>query len=206
MVAVAALAAALGLAIAVSHEFFWMVVFYLTLTGAYSIELKEHIVLDVLTLSLLYTVRILAGSVAAGVSTSSWLLAFSAFIFFSLALVKRCAELAAAAGEPSRRLPGRGYERRDLAALQAFGIATGVVSVLVLAMFVDSTAAQLRYPHPERLWLACPAIWYWLGRVWLETARGAMHHDPVVFSLRDRPSWAAFATVAVVWAAALAPI
>jgi 4-hydroxybenzoate polyprenyltransferase len=205
---VAALLAAAGLAAAwlVGSSFLATLLVYAALTTLYTRRLKRIALLDVLALAGLWTLRLVAGAAAIHVSLSVWLLSFGAFLFLSLSLVKRCAELAAAAGEPSRRLPGRGYERRDLAALQAFGIATGVVSVLVLAMFVDSTAAQLRYPHPERLWLACPAIWYWLGRVWLETARGAMHHDPVVFSLRDRPSWAAFATVAVVWAAALAPI
>jgi len=205
---VAALLAAGGLTTAwvVGGSFLATLLVYAALTTLYTRHLKRVALLDVLALAGLWTLRLVAGAAAIHVELSVWLLSFGAFLFLSLSLVKRCAELAAAAGEPSRRLPGRGYERRDLAGLQAFGIATGVVSVLVLAMFVDSTAAQLRYPHHERLWLACPAIWFWLGRIWLETARGAMHHDPVVFSLRDRASWVAFGTVAVVWAAALAPV
>jgi 4-hydroxybenzoate polyprenyltransferase len=206
--AVAALIGAAGIALAwrVGTGFLAVLLVYAALTTLYTRRLKRVALLDVLALAALWTLRLVAGAAAIHVELSVWLLSFGAFLFLSLSLVKRCAELAAAAGDSSRRLPGRGYERRDLAALQAFGIATGVVSVLVLAMFVDSTAAQLRYPHHERLWLACPAIWFWLGRIWLETARGAMHHDPVVFSLRDRASWAAFGAVAVVWAAALAPV
>ena len=206
--AVAALCAVAGLAAAwrVGAAFLATLLVYAALTTLYTRRLKRVALLDVLALAALWTLRLAAGAAAIHVQLSVWLLSFGAALFLSLSLVKRCAELAAAGGEPSRRLPGRGYERRDLAALQAFGVATGVVSVLVLAMFVDSTAAQLRYPHHERLWLACPAIWFWLGRIWLETARGAMHHDPVVFSLRDRASWAALAAVAVAWAAALAPV
>ena len=144
--------------------------------------------------------QLVAGAAAIHVELSVWLLSFGAFLFLSLSLVKRCAELLASTHEQP---PGRGYRRGDLGVLQAFGIGTGVVSVLVLALFVDSSAAGLHYPHPARLWLMCPAIWYWLGRIWLITGRGQMHHDPIVFSLRDRPSWAAFLAVAVVWAAAL---
>ncbi len=204
---VAGLLAVLGLAAGwrVGGEFFATLIVYAALTTLYTRSLKRLALLDVLALAGLWTLRLVAGAAAIGVDLSVWLLSFGASLFLSLSLVKRCAELAAAAGESSRRLPGRGYERRDLEALQAFGIATGVVSVLVLAMFVDSTAAQARYPHHARLWLACPAIWFWLGRIWLETSRGEMHHDPIVFSLRDRASWAALASVAIAWAAALAP-
>lgn len=205
--AVAAVIGLAGLAVArqVGAVFLTTLLVYAVLTTLYTRRLKRVALLDVLALAALWTLRLVAGAAAIHVELSVWLLSFGASIFLSLSLVKRCAELAEAAGEPARRLPGRGYERRDLGALQAFGIATGVVSVLVLAMFVDSTAAQLRYPHHERLWLACPAIWFWLGRIWLETARGGMHHDPIVFSLRDPASWAAFGAVAAVWAAALAP-
>jgi 4-hydroxybenzoate polyprenyltransferase len=198
--------AGLAAASQVGGAFLATLLVYTALTTLYTRRLKRIALLDVLALAALWTLRLVAGAAAIHVVLSVWLLSFGASIFLSLSLVKRCAELGAAAGEPSRLLPGRGYERRDLGALQAFGIATGVVSVLVLAMFVDSTAAQLRYPHHERLWLACPAIWFWLGRVWLVTARGSMHHDPVVFSLRDPASWAAFAAVAAVWAAAIAPL
>jgi 4-hydroxybenzoate polyprenyltransferase len=203
----AALLGALGLAAGwrVGGEFLATLLVYAALTTLYTRSLKRLALLDVLALAGLWVLRLVAGAAAIHVELSVWLLSFGASLFLSLSLVKRCAELAAAGGEPARRLPGRGYERRDLAALQSFGIATGVVSVLVLAMFVDSTTAQLHYPHHERLWLACPAIWFWLGRIWLETARGAMHHDPIVFSLRDPASWAALGAVALVWTAALSP-
>jgi len=204
---VAALAGLAGVAIAalVGRTFLAALLAYVVLTTLYTRRLKRVALLDVLALAGLWTLRLVAGAAAIGVELSVWLLSFGASVFLSLSLVKRCAELQAAAGEPGRRLPGRGYERLDLPGLQVFGIASGVVSVLLLAMFVDSSAAQLRYPHPGRLWLACPALWYWLGRVWLETLRGAMHHDPVVFSLRDRASWAALGAIGLAWAAALAP-
>ena len=200
MVAVLLGLGGVALAWAVGLRFVGVLAAYVALTVLYSRRLKRVALLDVLALTGLWTLRLVAGAAAIRVDLSAWLLSFGAFLFLSLSLVKRCAELRAC---EAQRLPGRGYERGDLATLEIFGIATGVVSVLVLALFVDSTPAEQHYAHHERLWLMCPAIWFWLGRVWLITARGQMHHDPVVFSLRDPPSWAAFAAVAVVWTAAL---
>ncbi|MDT9091824.1 hypothetical protein RSW97_27965, partial [Escherichia coli] len=77
--------AAFTLALMVSSGFALMLLLYLALTSIYSLVLKEYMLIDVLMLSLLYTLRILAGSVAINVSTSSWLLSFSVFIFLSLA-------------------------------------------------------------------------------------------------------------------------
>ncbi len=199
---VAALLGLGGLALAwiVGTRFVLVLAAYVALTVLYSRRLKRVALLDVLALGGLWTLRLVAGAAAIRVDLSAWLLSFGAFLFLSLSLVKRCAELRASSAV---RLPGRGYEQGDLATLEIFGIATGVVSVLVLALFVDSTPAEQHYAHHERLWLMCPAIWFWLGRLWLITARGQMHHDPVVFSLRDPPSWAAFGAVAAVWTLAL---
>jgi len=206
--AVAALLAAsgLGLALRVGVPFLATMLVYGGLTTWYTRSLKREALIDVVALAGLWTLRLVAGAAAIGVALSAWLLSFGAFLFLSLSLAKRVAELEAFGGDADRPLPGRGYARRDLPALLAFGISTGVVSVLVLALFVDSTPAQLKYLHHERLWLACPALWLWLARIWLETARGRMHHDPLVFSLRDRASWVALAAIALVWAAALSPL
>jgi 4-hydroxybenzoate polyprenyltransferase len=203
-VVVAVLFGCTGIALAwlVGVEFLAVLASYVVLTTLYTRRLKRVALLDVLALAALWTLRLVAGAAAIRVELSAWLLSFGAFLFLSLSLVKRCAELRASALEV---LPGRGYRRADLPALEVFGIATGVVSVLVLALFVDSVPAEQHYAHHARLWLMCPAMWYWLGRIWLITGRGQMHHDPIVFSLRDRASWAAFAAVAIVWAAALVP-
>jgi 4-hydroxybenzoate polyprenyltransferase len=203
--AAALLLGALGfwLAARVGGRFLAALLGYVLLTTAYTRVLKRIALLDVLALGALWTLRLVAGAAAIGVELSAWLLSFGAFLFQSLALVKRVAELRASTGEAATLLPGRGYCRADLPVLAAFGVATGVMSVVVLALFVDSSAAELRYPHHARLWLVCPAIWFWLGRLWLMTGRGAMNEDPLVYSLRDPASWCALAAVAVVWLAAL---
>ena len=115
---------------------------------------------------------------------SSWLLAFSLFMFLSLALAKRCTELSGSKGW-SR---GRGYHSDDLPLLQTMGVASGFLSVLVFALYIDSPETVVRYGHPALLWGICPLLLYWLSRMWLKASRGQMHDDPVVFAMRDRIS------------------
>ena len=68
--------------------------FYFALTLLYCLLLKKKTVADVIALAMLYTMRIIAGVYACGLNLTFWMLAFSMFIFLSLALVKRYAELA----------------------------------------------------------------------------------------------------------------
>jgi hypothetical protein len=159
----------------------------------------------VLALAALWVLRLVAGAAIVQVLLSTWLLSFGAFLFLSLGLVKRCSELRASPLAPDVAVPGRAYRGVDLPALQVWGISTGAAAVVVLALFVDSTSALARYTHPERLWLVCACVWFWLGRVWLLTGRGDMHHDPIAFALRDPASWATFAVVVLAWTAALLP-
>lgn len=169
---------------------------YLATSLWYSMALKRIAMVDVLALAGLYSVRIVAGGVAVAVTPSFWLLAFSVFLFLSLAAAKRYAELHAASHAGRTDAPGRGYTTADLPLLQSSGLASGYLSVLVLALYVNSSAAEI-YARPHIMWLLCPVLLYWMNRVWLKTTRGQMHHDPVVFALTDRPSWIAFAIGAV---------
>jgi 4-hydroxybenzoate polyprenyltransferase len=169
---------------------------YLATSLWYSIALKRIAMVDVLALAGLYSVRIIAGGVAVAIVPSFWLLAFSMFLFLSLAAAKRYAELHAANHAGRNDAPGRGYTTADLPLLQSSGLASGYLSVLVLALYVNSSAAEM-YSRPQVMWLLCPVLLYWMNRVWLKTTRGQMHHDPVVFALTDRPSWITFAAGAV---------
>lgn len=201
-VAGAALALSFVLAACVSTGFFWMLLAYLALTSFYTWVVKEYVLMDVLMLSLLFTIRILAGAVAIGVATSSWLLAFSAFTFLSLALVKRCAELVVLkeAGVPATR--GRDYRVTDLVVLWPLGVGAALCAVVVFGLFISAPETQPRYATPQLLWIVAIGLVYWMARLWIKTARGEMHDDPVVYALKDRGSrLAVLAMVAVVLAA-----
>lgn len=179
---------------------------YYLLTLAYSINLKRKPLVDVMTLAALYTLRILAGGAATALPVSFWLLAFSMFLFLSLSVVKRYAEMHLIKANSGDTAPGRGYHIDDLPLLRNFGIASGYAAVLVLALYVNSPESLLGYRHPHWLWLLCPLILYWIGRVWLLTHRGEMQDDPLVFALRDGNSRViAVLAATVLLAAALWP-
>ena len=182
VVSAVALAAAFLLALALPTPFAGALAGYAAITVAYSLRLKRVAVLDVLVLASLYTLRILAGTLATGVPTSSWLFTLAIFLFLSLALVKRTSEL--------RRIadPGRGYSTADLEILSMLGVASGLLAVLVLALYLASGDVARLYAHHERLWLLCPLALYWVSRLWLLARRGAVDEDPVLFALTDRTS------------------
>ena len=186
----ALLVGAAALAMLLPRAFGLVLLFYLAGTLAYSLLLKQHAMLDVMTLAGLYTIRIVAGVVAVSVPPTFWLLAFSVFIFLSLALVKRYSELMVFQRAGIQEVRGRGYEIGDLAILSAAGIASGYLAVLVLALYVNSPDVLRLYRTPEAFWLLCCLLLYWISRMWMITHRGRMHDDPLVFALTDGQSLA----------------
>lgn len=169
---------------------FWIALaVYAILTVAYSWRLKQLLVVDVVVLAGLYTLRLIAGSLAAEVEMSFWLSAFSLFIFSSLALAKRHTELGMWAAENQQKVAGRGYLVDDRAQVGSLGAAAGYVAVLVLALYIHSDDVRRLYERPTVLWGVLPLLLYWINRVWVLAARGTLHDDPIVFALRDRASW-----------------
>jgi 4-hydroxybenzoate polyprenyltransferase len=162
---------------------------YYAMTLAYSVALKRMMVVDVITLAMLYTIRIIAGTFAFSVAATFWMLAFSMFIFLSLALVKRYAELYEARNRgKSEKARGRGYYPSDLEMISSMGAASGYLAVLVLALYIQDQNTVALYHHPKVIWLACPLLLFWISRTWLLTHRGQMNDDPVVFAIKDRVS------------------
>jgi 4-hydroxybenzoate polyprenyltransferase/phosphoserine phosphatase len=167
--------------------FVWMLVIYYLLNLAYSFYFKQVVLLDVILLAGLYTMRIMAGSASIDIWPSSWLLAFSTFIFLSLALVKRYAELVIMNAETGK-VRVRGYQIIDKELLASLGSGSGYVAVLVLAIYISSGKAEILYTRHQFIWLLCPLLLYWISYVWLIAHRGAMVDDPLVFALKDRVS------------------
>jgi 4-hydroxybenzoate polyprenyltransferase len=161
---------------------------YYVVTWAYSLRLKRIALLDVMTLAGLYTLRIIAGAAATHIEPSFWLLAFSVFLFLSLGFVKRYAELYDARKADELVGQGRGYGADDLSLIMSLGTASGYCGVVVIALYINSADAIAMYHHHKTMWLICPLMLFWISRVWMLTARGHMHDDPVVFALRDRTS------------------
>lgn len=199
--AVILLAAAAGLAKLVPPAFAGALAFYIATSIAYTLDLKRRPVVDVITLATLYAVRVVAGAALVSVPLSRWFLALAVFLFLSLALVKRVVELQDTAGDANPA--GRSYRASDIPVLVAIGCASTVASMLVYCLYITGDEVLRLYRHPDLLWLGLPLLLYWQTRVWLFTNRRAMHHDPVVFALRDRVSYVvAAAFLAMVFLAA----
>ena len=176
---------------------------YFVLTVAYSLRLKQIPMVDVLTLAVLYTLRIISGAAAIAVPLTFWLLSFSMFLFLSLAFIKRYSELKAARQDgQSNALHGRGYSPHDLELVANLGGSAGYTSVMVLALYVQDANTASLYATPKAIWLACPLLLFWISRAWLITHRGQMHDDPIVFILKDPVSLALAALFTAVFVAA----
>ena len=173
-----------------SPAFFGFVIGYVALSFAYSIAFKKIIVADVMVLSSLYGLRLLAGGAATGIIVSPWLLAFSAFLFLSLAFLKRFSELKVRVNDGTNQLPGRGYQASDLALIQISGLSSALMSVVVFFIYIaGSEIVRGYYSQPLFLWLIGPILIYWLTRIWFLAERGVVKDDPVDFALRDWTSW-----------------
>jgi 4-hydroxybenzoate polyprenyltransferase len=187
----------------ISPSFLACLLSYLVLTLAYSFRLKQIALVDVMVIAVLFTVRILTGMVLLGQRPSPWLLMFSIFFFFSLALMKREVELSPLAGS-DEKAAGRGYNAGDRTFVVSFGISSGVASLVVFSLFISTITERSvsNYASPAVLWGAMAAIGYWLARMWLIAARGEMHDDPIFYAAKDKTSLALGALTIVLAACA----
>lgn len=162
---------------------------YFILTLSYSFYLKRIAIFDVMTLTVLYMLRVAAGGYATKLGTTFWMLLFCIFIFLSLAFLKRYIELQGQINKgQSSKILGRGYYPSDFELLASLGGASGFISVLVLALYINDPRSTNLYEHPEWMWLTCPLLVLWMSRTWLIAHRGEMHDDPVIFALKDKLS------------------
>ncbi|HEY1944469.1 MAG TPA: UbiA family prenyltransferase [Roseiarcus sp.] len=181
---------------------------YLALTLAYSLGLKRVPMLDVTVIATLFTLRLALGMTAAGQIWSPWLLTFSMFFFFSLAIAKRHTELLRAAASGSGHtqdgmVHGRGFHVEDNDVTMTFGVGAAIASIVILVLYLtEEVFVHAQYAHPQWLWLAPMVVFLWTARVWLLSHRGQMTDDPVIFALRDRISLALGAVLAVAFAVA----
>ncbi len=182
------LCASLAIGSLVGGAFLGCLAFYFLLTCLYSWTLKKLVLVDCLTLAMLYTIRIITGAVVVGHHLSFWLLAFSVFLFLSLAFVKRYAELSVLVLSGNDRIHGRGYQAGDAPLIQTMGVAAGYSAVLVLALYLNSEAVVTLYRAPQVIWGAVPVMLFWISWMWMQAHRGRMHDDPLVFAVKDGAS------------------
>jgi 4-hydroxybenzoate polyprenyltransferase len=175
----------------------WIAIYFVA-TLFYSFYLKTLLLADVVGLAMLYVLRVLAGGSATSIVISPWTLAFCLFFFYSLALMKRFGELKSLSADKDNAVR-RGYGKADLSIVSQLGVASGILSAVVLAHYISSPEVRINYRSPDLLWLICPIILYWFGRLWILSNRGVVSEDPMLFSLRDKTSYMTGACIALIW-------
>lgn len=180
----------LGLLIAfyVNKIFMLIVILYFIFTTLYSYSLKSFAILDIILLSLFYLIRILSGGIATDTIISFWLLIFSFLIFLSLASIKRLSELNYLSSK-SLDFKGRGYSYGDLPLITGISLSSGYLSILVLALYIDSDVSIILYKSPQLLLLVCLVLFYWISRLIFLGLRNEIRNDPLLFAFKDKISW-----------------
>ena len=168
--------------------FLLILLIYFSITIAYSIYFKKKTIIDIFILSLLYTIRIIGGGVATNTNISFWLLAFSVFIFLSLAAIKRQSELVDLISQGKSKMTGRGYFINDLTFISSLALGTGLLANLVIILYINTPKVISLYSHPEFLWGACFLLLFWIIHMCFKTNRGEMHYDPIIFAIKDKLS------------------
>lgn len=164
--------------------FLTVVIVYMLLSLAYSLWLKRMRWIDIATLAMLYTLRVVGGAAAGQVSVTGFMLVFIFPIFITLGCVKRLTELTLTTNDD--RLPGRGYGRNDRGdLLNVAGLGTfGALAIFFAYTFTDQ--ARTLYPTQWVLWLALVPMAAWLVRMVRLGYFGKQDHDPIVFAMRDK--------------------
>jgi 4-hydroxybenzoate polyprenyltransferase len=200
VLSVGCLAASFALAVLLPLAYFFVLALYFVLTSSYSLYLKRFVLVDVIVLAQLYTVRVYAGGAATGIVPSHWLLTFSLFMFLSLALMKRFTEIKfkLVKQDEDIGIRGRGYRTTDAEHIASIGSSSGLIGVLVLALYISGKEVLELYSRPEVLWVVCPVMLYWITRAWMLTYRNNMDDDPVVFAMRDSKSYIVAALIGLI--------
>lgn len=186
----------------INISFFIILLLYFLLSVGYSIHFKKIVLYDVFLLAAFYTIRVISGGIVTDIPISFWLVAFSIFIFLSLAFVKRYSEIAQVTHLKSIENRRRDYSAVDLPLLQIMGIASGFMSVIVFSLYINSPEVGLLYGNPKILWFLSFLLLFWISRIWLVTSRGQMTDDPIVFTLKDPGSYVLFLLTAIILIAA----
>lgn len=176
---------------------------YFAATVGYSLYLKRLLMVDTVMLALLHTLRVLGGCAATGIAPSFWLLAFSFFLFLSLALLKRHSELFNLERDGKQKTSGRGYAIGDRAPIGIMGINSAFVSVVIFMLYFNSENVLKLYHQPHWLFGMVPLAIFWLGRLWVLSFRGEVNEDPLLYVSKDPVSLVVIAACAALGAAAV---
>jgi len=174
------------------NNFGLILVIYFVLTTLYSFYLKKIVIADIIVLAMLYSIRIVAGGELTHIPLSKWFIAFSLFLFFSLAIIKRFTELNNLQTLNKSQISGRGYVTDDIRLLLPLGVTSGYLSVLIFLLYIFSPEVTVLYQTPILLLPVGITLLGWITRMWFIAYRGQMDEDPVVYTAKDKFSYLFF--------------
>ena len=164
---------------------------YFFIAQLYSFKIKRKHILDCITLSILYIMRLIAGAVTINLAVSFWLLSFSLFFFFSLALLKRYSELANHSSDNGSDF-GRSYKSSDMTLILCLGVPSALLSILVVGLYLNDEKIYYLYEAPNALFLLLLTSLAWVCFIWSKAYRGVEINDPISFALKDVTSLVLF--------------
>jgi len=178
--------AAILISISLPQAFQLLLLLYAVATFTYSKYLKKLVILDILTLSSLYLLRVITGGALVEINISNWLLTFSVFFFLFLASVKRWVELNKLNTE---MISGRGYQISDKSFISNLSYFSGLISILVICLYIESQQALTFYNQSKILWFIPIILLYWVLETLFKVERGQIDEDPVKYALKSKTSY-----------------
>jgi 4-hydroxybenzoate polyprenyltransferase len=186
-----------GAALWLGPAFARFLICYLGLNILYSWRLKHLVILDVMSISLGFVLRVLAGAAAVGVAVSSWILLCTIFLALFLAFSKRRHELvllASSAANQRRVLDS--YSPAFLDQMINVVTASAVVSYALYAVAPETVEKY----HSQNLVYTVPMVLYGIFRYLYLIYQTADERNPTEALLHDTP----FILNMVIWGLAVA--
>jgi len=173
---------ALVLGFLVSFKVLALLSIYLLLNIAYSLRLKHVVILDVFIIASGFMLRILAGTVGAGIAPSQWLLLCGLMMALFLGFAKRRAELYALTGDgPTHRKVLSHYQP---VLLDHMIVVTATCVILTYSLYTMSPAT-IQVHHTESLIYTVPFVIYGIFRYIFALHRQTAGSDPALQIFRD---------------------
>jgi 4-hydroxybenzoate polyprenyltransferase len=187
-VAVAAVAVLVGAALAIAfylgRPFAVVLGTYLLLNVLYTLWFKHMVILDVMSISLGFVLRVLAGAEAAGVEVSRWLFLCTIFLALFLAFSKRRHEITLLAGAASGQR--RVLDHYSPAFLDQMINVVTASSVVAYALYSVAPETVEKY-HTEHLIYTIPMVLYGIFRYLYLMYQRPGERNPTEAILRDPP-------------------
>jgi decaprenyl-phosphate phosphoribosyltransferase len=181
--------AGLGLLLLPGGAAVWVggiVAVYVANVMAYSFKLKHVVIADVMSLSLGFVLRVMAGCAAVAVTPSTWLLNATLFVAMLLAFGKRLGERRSAeSAELAVRARGVQAIYSD-SLLRMLVVVSAVASLLTYAGYVQAREGDYAVGGLNLLWFTLLPAMYAMLRAITLLERGR-YDDPTELAIHDRP-------------------